>query len=721
MQPVSARDGLILSFSNYFQTLWTTAETYLSLKYSVIPLRGDLDTAQPKAAAVPWKVYQSRRATLSDLHNWFIEQQFPALGIVTGRISRLMVLDFDTPELFQYFKVRYPHLTQTRTIQTHRGWHLYFCPPDVPLSSRKGSGVDLLSEGCYVVAPPSTIGETAYRITRGGQPRSLTSSDLHAIHLFLDSLSPQPESSPQLPPHQATNREVPSLPPQPEISASTLIATYLKESIRGRNQALFRAALIARDNGWTNQAVLNCLAARHAHHPGGAGHIEETVSQRLREAQATIDSIFSHPPRHKSPQNRERALQLPNTVREKLLQLNQTATLRTIEALFHLGITPGTNLTRTQIVEYLAGTVGDWSIRIALASLSPDGSPIFPRINPSPEPPTQAKAASHSETDTTKKCFFGGAEKPTGSLTHRPATHFLMPSIPELCQMLDVKPAGSDPISLDDLSSARKTRQAIHRELIKRRPGIYPRRWLAARLGVCKETLDAYNRDIPIHFKHLFHETPINWSNLNRVPSGVVISGAFLEDNEGKRYPARRQIAAHLLRQGRAVRYKQQDANYYWFGDSAPIISLNLGLHPNLHELAERQQEVRHYIDRWNQLHPSASDQTSSPPRPATRPPANLDRQASPPEILTAATTAGQLPSCTPRSQSGSLRSPLVRSGAYHQHRPGAWPQFGHSPPLGRHEQSLIHRDSPENHIDAPERLKPRRLTNYHSPFQPPE
>ena len=212
--------GSILPVSNFFQTLSTTAETYLSLRYSVIPLRGDLDTAQPKAAAVPWKVYQSRRATLRDLHNWFIDQQFPALGIVTGRISRLMVLDFDTPELFQYFKVRYPHLTQTRTIQTHRGWHLYFSPPDVSVSSRKGSGVDLLSEGCYVVAPPSTIGETVYRVTRGGQPRSLTSSDLHAVHLFLDSLSPQSEISPRLPPHPATNREVllyhhnPNYPPR---------------------------------------------------------------------------------------------------------------------------------------------------------------------------------------------------------------------------------------------------------------------------------------------------------------------------------------------------------------------------------------------------------------------------------------------------------------------------------------------------------------------------
>ena len=216
-----------------------------------------------------------------------------------------------------------------------------------------------------------------------------------------------------------------------------------------------------------------------------------------------------------------------------------------------------------------------------------------------------------------------------------------MPSIPELCQMLDVKPGGSDPISLNDLTSARKTRQAIHRELIKRRPGIYPRRWLAARLGVCKETLDAYNRDIPIHFKHLFHETHINWSNLNRVPAGVVIPGAFLEDNEGKRYPAQRQIAAHLLRQGRAVRFKQQDANYYWYEDSPPTISLNLGLHPNQHQLEARQQEVRHYVDRWNQLHSSPSEQPPSPPQPEKEMSMIPDRRPAPPASLVPQTPGG--------------------------------------------------------------------------------
>ena len=110
----------------------------------------------------------------------------------------------------------------------------------------------------------------------------------------------------------------------------------------------------------------------------------------------------------------------------------------------------------------------------------------------------------------------------------------LMPTNLELCQKLGVKPSGSDPITLDDLATARNTRMAAHREMIKRRPGIYPRRWLAGRVGVCTDTLDTYNRDIPIGVKHLYLETRLNWSKLSHVPDNIPIDGAFLEDETGK-------------------------------------------------------------------------------------------------------------------------------------------------------------------------------------------
>ena len=80
--------------SNLSQTLYTTAETYLSLGYSVIPVWGEADPARPKVAGVEWSRYQRRRPTTAEIHKWFLGDTFGGLAIVTGSISRLAVLDF---------------------------------------------------------------------------------------------------------------------------------------------------------------------------------------------------------------------------------------------------------------------------------------------------------------------------------------------------------------------------------------------------------------------------------------------------------------------------------------------------------------------------------------------------------------------------------------------------------------------------------------------------
>jgi hypothetical protein len=142
-----------------------------------------------------------------------------------------------------------------------------------------------------------------------------------------------------------------------------------------------------------------------------------------------------------------------------------------------------------------------------------------------------------------------------------------MPDPLEWCVKLGVKTAHSDPLTLDDLSSAKQTRMAAHRELIKRRPGTYPRRFLAGRLGVSVGSIDTYNDEIPIFYHEQFIETRLCWSNLHIIPDDLTVAGTFLEDESGKRYPALRPLAAKLLRQGKFLTYKRQDANYYWFGE----------------------------------------------------------------------------------------------------------------------------------------------------------
>lgn len=130
------------------------AKYYDRLGFSVIPIRsGD------KKPMIPWAEYQKRRPTQAEIEEWF---SVPCnIGIVTGKISNLAVVDIDTEEGKQEITKYIPETIVTPTVQTPRGGqHLYFEMPDVDLRNNAGTipGCDFRGEGGYVVAPPSTNG-----------------------------------------------------------------------------------------------------------------------------------------------------------------------------------------------------------------------------------------------------------------------------------------------------------------------------------------------------------------------------------------------------------------------------------------------------------------------------------------------------------------------------------------------------------------------------------
>ena len=594
------QDGYILPDSNDFLTLWTAAQAYLALGYAVIPLHGDANPSRPKVAAMSWKPYQHTYPTDAQLHHWFLVDHCAALGIVTGRISRLVVLDFDTPQRFEAFSRQHPDLADQQVIQTRRGYHIYYhLPPNFNVQTRKGQGIDLLSDGCYVVARPSTINGHTYRLIRGGQPKLLTLAALQRITRFVTH-HPSPPAIFIPPPEFISHNHsaLPETPPEPYlpvVTSADLMSGYRAAARHvGRNQSLFRASLRARDAGWSREDTLRTLLPLHVQQPPAQPHLSESQEQRAHEAARTIQSAFSRPPRQLTKPRPSR--QLPNSVREALLRLKRTDVVRTLEGLLLKGIQPGQLITAEEAITLLKGIVGRDSIYHALNASTPVGQPIFEPISPLSSPIAPNGAAEDTIKHLSPQCFEGRAKK-SGIIHRGPKTRtFVMPSTPELGQKLGAKPSSSDPISLDDLATAKTTRMAVHRELIKRRPGIYPRRWLARRLGVCTHTLDTYNRDIPIGVKHLYLETRLNWSKLNLVPDGIPIDGAFLEDDSGKRYPPRRGIAAHLLGQGRRVIYKRQDANYYWYGETPPNLSVVFGVHPHQPEMDARLQAVQQYV-----------------------------------------------------------------------------------------------------------------------------
>lgn len=118
---------------------------YYDLGFSVIPVGRD------KIPLVAWQKYQSERASREQLGHWFSDVDVN-VGIVTGAISGVVVVDIDTKEKIER------QLPNTVTSRTGRGgWHLFYKHPGKHVKTRAGilPHVDIRGDGGYVVMPPS--------------------------------------------------------------------------------------------------------------------------------------------------------------------------------------------------------------------------------------------------------------------------------------------------------------------------------------------------------------------------------------------------------------------------------------------------------------------------------------------------------------------------------------------------------------------------------------
>lgn len=134
-----------------------SALQYLNRGWSVIPLR-----PQEKRPCIRWLEFQQRRAGVEEVRGWF--QQWPAanVGIVTGIVSGLVVLDIDPKHGGEesLSRLERMHAPLPRTVEAETGGggrHLYFSHPGDSVQNRVGlfPGIDLRGDGGYIVAPPS--------------------------------------------------------------------------------------------------------------------------------------------------------------------------------------------------------------------------------------------------------------------------------------------------------------------------------------------------------------------------------------------------------------------------------------------------------------------------------------------------------------------------------------------------------------------------------------
>lgn len=120
-------------------------------KYPVIPLQ----PKDKKPAIKTWKEFQERLPSDRELVTWF-KNKDNNLGIVTGEISGIAVVDLDSEEAEEW--AREHGLKETPASKTGRGKHAFCIHKDGIGNFQKKSGlpdIDLRAEGGYAVAPPS--------------------------------------------------------------------------------------------------------------------------------------------------------------------------------------------------------------------------------------------------------------------------------------------------------------------------------------------------------------------------------------------------------------------------------------------------------------------------------------------------------------------------------------------------------------------------------------
>jgi hypothetical protein len=133
------------------------AAAHLARGWSVIPL-----VPRGKRPLIPWEPYRHRPPLPSEPAHWWARWPDANLGVVTGRVSGLLVLDVDPDKggaaSLAALEAAHGRLPATLEVATGGGGrHLYFRHPGGRVGCAVGlrPGLDLRGDGGYVVAPPS--------------------------------------------------------------------------------------------------------------------------------------------------------------------------------------------------------------------------------------------------------------------------------------------------------------------------------------------------------------------------------------------------------------------------------------------------------------------------------------------------------------------------------------------------------------------------------------
>lgn len=148
--------------------------------YSIIPLKPN-----SKTPVIPWKKYTTQIMDATELKKYFGNGKNYNVGIVTGKISKLVVFDADTPETIEFLE-SFNIFKNTLKVLTKRGKHYYIRVFDLSDSFpsqkiyHKNIRIDVKANNAYVVAPPSIVDGHTYEFI-GSDIVQITQKELEKL------------------------------------------------------------------------------------------------------------------------------------------------------------------------------------------------------------------------------------------------------------------------------------------------------------------------------------------------------------------------------------------------------------------------------------------------------------------------------------------------------------------------------------------------------------
>jgi len=136
--------------------MYQKALAYLKMKWSIIPVGED------KRPLIAWKKYQTELPTEEDIKLWFLEPhklsgKYPNIGLVTGKISRVTVIDVEKGGPID-------DLPETLISKTGGGGYHYFFKYEEGIGNlvRIRELTDIRNDGGYVILPDSETTKGKY-------------------------------------------------------------------------------------------------------------------------------------------------------------------------------------------------------------------------------------------------------------------------------------------------------------------------------------------------------------------------------------------------------------------------------------------------------------------------------------------------------------------------------------------------------------------------------